>query len=170
MPSTIRRARPEDAAAIAHAEYATAAAQQDLLVARPHEIPVQVFRDTITGLEHNGLYVVLEEDGQLLGHLLLQPMDLAALRHVVTLTIVVHPGHTGRGHGRRLLAHAIDWATRQREIEKIELRVRATNSRARQLYESLGFTVEGVMKERIRLTDGYVDDIAMGRFVRSTGV
>ena len=81
------------------------------------------------------------------------------------LTIVVHPGHTGQGYGRRLMEHAISWARQSPTIEKIELRVRSTNPRARRLYESLGFEVEGILTKRIKLSERYADDICMGLFV-----
>ena len=165
----IRAAREEDADAIANAEYQTAAAQEGLLAARPHEIPVQAFRDKINEeqLTEDGLYVVLDDDGELKGHLLLDRMGLVSTRHVVGLTIVVHPGHTGRGLGRQLLEYAIAWAQQTDHIEKIELKVRSSNPRALKLYESLGFTVEGVLRDRIRLSTGYADDISMAMFVRT---
>lgn len=50
-------------------------------------------------------------------------------------------------------------------IEKIELRVRATNARAIRLYEGLGFEREGVLRRRIRTQSGYIDDICMALMV-----
>ena len=64
------------------------------------------------------------------------------------------------------MEYAIEWAQGSPEIERIELRVRSANPRALALYQSLGFTVEGELKERIKLTDGYADDVCMGLFVR----
>ena len=64
------------------------------------------------------------------------------------------------------MEYAIEWARRSDRVEKIELRVRSTNPIARKLYESLGFRVEGIFKDRIKLTDGYADDVAMAMFVR----
>lgn len=162
----IRPAIAEDAEAIAAAEYETATRQDGLLASRPYEIPVEAFRGKIEALNERGLYVVLEEGHELLGHLLLEPMELESTKHVARLTIVVHPGHTGRGHGRRLMEYAIDWALRSEDIEKIELNVRPGNRRAIKLYESLGFTVEGIYRDRIKLVAGYVDDISMALFVR----
>ena len=162
----IRRARESDAEKLAQAEYETAAGQEGLLVARPAEIPEEAFRSTIRDLPASGLYVVLEgDDGEVLGHLLLEPLRLAATRHVAELTVVVHPGHTGKGYGRKLMEHAIEWARRSEVVEKIELRVRSTNPGARALYESLGFVREGELKRRVRLEQGYADDICMALFV-----
>lgn len=162
----IRTAKREDAGVLAQAEYDTAAAQEGLLAAKPYEIPVRAFEQKIEALAAAGSYFVLEVDGAPAGHLLLDPLGLASVRHVVQLTIVVHPGHTGRGYGRALMLHAIEWARRAEGVEKIELRVRSTNPRAIALYESLGFAREGVLRERIKLRDGYADDICMGLFVR----
>lgn len=162
----IRAARPQDAEALAQAEYDTAAAREGLLAARPREIPVRAFRDKIEALRERGLYVVIEQDGRPAGHVLLDPLGLASTRHVVQLTIVVHPGHTGRGYGRALMTHAIDWARARPDIEKIELRVRSSNPRAIALYHSLGFVEEGRLRDRIKLSEGYADDICMALFVR----
>jgi ribosomal protein S18 acetylase RimI-like enzyme len=161
----IRPARPEDAETLARAEYETAAAREGLLASRPGEIPVEAFRDQIRDLAGRGLYVVLEEEGEVVGHLYLVPLGLEATRHVVDLKVVVHPGHTGRGHGRALMEHAIAWARKQPEVEKIELHVRSTNPAAIALYESLGFVHEGRKVRRIKLYDGYADDLCMGLFV-----
>lgn len=162
----IRNAIESDAAAIAAAEYDTAAAQEGLLNARPHEIPVEAFRSRILERQQRGLYVVLADGDNLLGHLLLDPMSLQSRSHVVSLTIVVHPGHTGQGFGRRLMEYGIHWARQSPDLEKIELTVRSTNKRAIKLYESLGFVTEGVHRERVRSNDGYADDISMALFVR----
>lgn len=161
----IRRACEADAETIALAEYATAAAQEGLLAAKPHEIPISAYANKIRALAEQGLYVVLEIDGKIVGHLILEPLGLKSIEHVAQLTIVVHPGHTDRGLGRILMQHAIEWARSSPKIEKIELRVRSTNPRAIHLYESLGFIHEGVMKQRIKLSSGYADDICMGLFV-----
>lgn len=161
----IRPATPEDAELLADAEYETAATQEGLLASRPEEIRVESFRDKIEQLQSSDLYVVLENDGVPVGHLLLERLRLVVTSHVVQLTILVHPGHTGQGYGRILMDHAIEWARRSPAIEKIELRVRSSNSRAIALYSSMGFKIEGTLKRRIKLSHGYADDICMSLFV-----
>ena len=163
----LREATAADAEAIAAAEHRTAETP-GLLNALPGEIPVAAFRDKILQMaaSERGLYLVAERDGQVIGHLLLDPLPLALNAHVVSLNIVVHPGATDRGIGRRMLDHAVAWARENPLVEKIELRVRAGNDRAIHLYESFGFVEEGRLRRRLKLADGtYIDDIEMGLFV-----
>jgi len=161
----IRPAQETDAELLAQAEYDTAAEQEGLLAAKPFEIPASAFRNKIKAVGSDGLYVVMESEGRLVGHLLLEPLGLSSTRHVSQLTIVVHPGHTGKGYGRALMQYAIDWAQDSELVEKIELRVRSTNTRAIALYESLGFAREGELKNRIKLKQGYAHDVCMALFV-----
>lgn len=52
---------------------------------------------------------------------------------------------------------------RRRGAQKLSLRVLAPNGAARRLYESCGFTVEGVLREEFFLDGRYVDDVLMAR-------
>ncbi|PWU16592.1 MAG: GNAT family N-acetyltransferase [Bdellovibrio sp.] len=72
-----------------------------------------------------------------------------------------------KGVGKALLGSLLAWAERNLTIEKINLKVHATNSRAIGLYEKFGFVEEGRQKRDLRLArDQYVDSILMGRFVK----
>lgn len=167
----IRRARPEDARFVAQGE-SLVAATPGLLNALPGEIPDRAFADKIAALEDcaNGLYLVAEQGDEIVGHLLLDPMPLAANSHICTLTVVVYPKWQGRGFGRQLLVHALQWARTTLKVEKIELMVRATNERAVHLYQSLGFLEEGRIRKRVKtISDVYHDDIAMGLFMQRPG-
>lgn len=161
----IRPAREDDAESLARAEYETAAGQEGLLAARPHEIPVSAFRSKIKTLGSDGLYVVMESGGQRVGHLFLEPLALSSTRHVSQLAIVVHPGQTGRGYGKALMEYAVEWARKSDRVEKIELHVGSTTPGAIALYESFGFVREDQLKRRIKLRQGYDDAICMALFV-----
>ena len=160
----IRIATPDDAEAIAAAEEETRRTP-GLLVGHPGEIPVAAYRAKIAKLASDGHYIVVEENGRLVGHALLDPMPMRANAHVFTLTIVVHPGHVERGIGRAMLEHLLDWARRDARVGKVELNVRAGNERARRLYHRCGFVEEARFVRRVRRTDGvYEDDIGMAWF------
>jgi RimJ/RimL family protein N-acetyltransferase len=161
---TIRKAAADDAAAIARGERETAATP-GMLVGRPGEVPLEAYAAKIAALRPLGCYWVAEEDGEVVGHAFLDPMAMAATAHVFHLTIVVHPGFTGRGVGRALMTEMLGWARTHPVLEKIELRVRATNARALALYLRSGFVEEGRLRRRVRIDDGvYLDDVAMAWF------
>lgn len=163
----IRQAQVRDAAAMASGER-EAAQTPGLLNAAPGEIPESAFRDKVETLASGdrGLYAVAEIDDQLVGHILLDPLPLVSRAHVVTLTIVVYPRWQSQGVGKALLAHAIKWAQANPRIRKIELTVRADNTRAIAMYRTSGFEHEGLLRERVKGTDGIVrDDIAMAHFL-----
>lgn len=160
----IRLAEPADAEAIAAAEMRTAETP-GLLVGRPGEIPAQAYRDKIVKLAQHGRYIVAEEDGAVIGHAMLDPMPMRANAHVFTLTIVVHPGHTGRGVGKAMLRDLLEWAEHDPRVRKIELNVRAGNERAQGLYRRLGFVEEARFRKRVHRLDGeYEDDLGMAWF------
>lgn len=160
----IRPATVEDAETLWKAEVETAQVP-GRLVSRPSELVLSSFENRISELQKAGLYVVAFDESGLWGHAVLDPMGLEALSHVFRLTIVVHPGKTGRGVGTALLSHLQNWARSTPAVRKIELLVRATNDDAVRLYRRRGFVEEGRHRERVRLPDGsYVDDVAMAWF------
>jgi ribosomal protein S18 acetylase RimI-like enzyme len=77
----------------------------------------------------------------------------------------LHPGDTDRGVGRALIIDLQRWAQNDSRVDKIELTVRVTNTRAIHLYRSCGFVEEGRFAKRIKLENGdYIDDLAMAWF------
>lgn len=163
----IRHALVADANTLCSAERNTARTP-GLLVSRPHELHPEAFARKIAALTDDGLYLVAEHQGQVVGHALLEPLGLDALAHVMSLTIVVHPGHTGQGVGTALMTQLLAWAAARPGLLKVELRVRETNHRAIGLYQRFGFVEEGRLHQRIRLPDGtFIADITMAWFAPS---
>jgi putative acetyltransferase len=164
---TIRPARTEDAPILAQAER-TIAATPGFLVSQPAELSDERFAQKISALAQadNGCYLVAESAGRIVGHGMLDPLPLAAIRHVVHLTLVAHPGWQGMGVGQELLGKLIDWAKAAPVVEKIELHVRSSNQGAQALYRKMGFTEMGRWRRRIKVGPGqYLDDVAMELFV-----
>lgn len=168
LPITIRRARVEDASVLAAAEREIAQTP-GFLVSRPHELTDAKFATRIADLatSENGRYLVALHQDALVGHAMLDPLGLEAVRHVVHLTLAVHPGWQGKGIGRALLGQLIDWARDAPAVEKIELHVRSGNTAAQHLYRKLGFEEEGRLTRRVKLgPDLYLDDVLMGLWVK----
>ncbi|MBS0556483.1 MAG: GNAT family N-acetyltransferase [Proteobacteria bacterium] len=165
----IRAARVADAPILCAAERETARVP-GRLVSLPDELCEDAFARRIEELASAGSYLVAERDGAIVGHALLERAGpQAALAHVRSLTIVVHPGHTGQGIGTALMRALLDWARANRHVERIELRVRETNAAAIHLYGKCGFTEETRFRHRLKLADGrYLDDIGMACFPRES--
>ena len=86
---------------------------------------------------------------------------------LLDLTVAVHPEFQGQGLGRRLFEALFEAAaTLTPKIERVELFVRAGHTDAIRLYERLGFAIEARFKDRVRLSDGTVeDDLAMVKWL-----
>ncbi|GAA3202004.1 ribosomal protein S18-alanine N-acetyltransferase [Actinocorallia longicatena] len=102
-------------------------------------------------------YVVLEEDGEIIGYAGLS----AAGGEADVQTIGVRTAHQGRGLGKALLTELLEEAER-RGCTAVFLEVRADNTTAQGLYERFGF-------ERIGLRRGYYQPSGMDAVVMRRG-
>ena len=164
----IRKARPEDAYILAKAEREIAMTP-GRLASHPNELIDENFKEKIVAISNldSGLYVVLEQNGVIVGHALLDPHKLASTSHVVSLTIAVHEGHQGKGFGKKLMQYLINWTRSHPQIEKFELQVRSSNAPAINLYKSLGFVEEGRKTKRLKYgPNEYLDDVYMALWVK----
>ncbi|WP_114571375.1 GNAT family N-acetyltransferase [Exiguobacterium flavidum] len=112
----------------------------------------------------NNLFLVAETDGRLVGFSRCQGSELKRLAHQVEFGVGVIQEFWGFGIGKGLLTESLEWADAT-GIEKVRLSVLETNEKAKQLYERLGFNVEGILRKDKRLSDGtYHDTVLMARF------
>lgn len=162
MNIEIRHAKIEDAHSIAEAERQIAQAP-GFFCSSPSELTDENVAKTILSFlkDNTGVYFVAEYKDQLVGHAFLEPYVLKSLSHVADLNIAVHLGWQGKGIGRKLLEQIIEWAKNSPVIEKIELKVRASNTAAILLYKKMGFQEEGRLKNRVKVNGYYMDDILM---------
>jgi ribosomal protein S18 acetylase RimI-like enzyme len=164
---SIRAAREEDAPALG-AGAREIARIPGRLAPRPDEIDDEAIRGKIRrlGAGGQGLYLVAEDGGRLVGHALLERHALAVISHVAALSLAVHEGSQRRGIGRKLMNELLRWARASPDVEKIELHVRSGNHGALALYQSLGFAEEGRKTRRLKLGPGdYLDDVYMALWV-----
>ena len=75
-------------------------------------------------------------------------------RHRASVAIAVVKAYWGLGIGTRLLSELIRIAEGNSELMQVELEFIEGNSRARALYEKLGFRISGFKPDAIRLKDG----------------
>ncbi|WP_181311507.1 GNAT family N-acetyltransferase [Nocardioides campestrisoli] len=97
-----------------------------------------------------GHAVVLEEDGEILGTAKMGPNRPGRGDHVGTASFMVSPSARGRGVGRRLGEHVVQWH-RDAGFRAIQFNaVVETNTAAVALWQSLGFRVVGTVPEAFR--------------------
>jgi ribosomal protein S18 acetylase RimI-like enzyme len=154
----IRQARVEDGAALKQIDVGTWTPESS---PAPPPPPDRVFFNERTRLTD---VLVAEIDGLVAGYATLrQAIAIPSHRHVLDVGgLAVDPARQGLGAGRRLLETCVEQA-RQQGARKLTLRVLGTNERARRLYESCGFHIEGVLRDEFFLDGHYVDDVLMAQ-------
>jgi ribosomal protein S18 acetylase RimI-like enzyme len=157
----IRSAEPDDDAALRAIDVTTWS--PDVTPAPQSEPQTPFFSDRHTPSD----VIVAQRDGLVVGYAMLQQtIPLPSHQHVLELNgLAVAPGQQRRGVGRRLVEEAQHEA-RRRRVRKLSLRVLAPNTTARRLYESCGFTVEGILKGEFLLRGQLVDDVLMGWYLK----
>lgn len=156
---TLRPGAAGDAEALLRL-YRDAAAQPGGLARRAEEMDVAYVEGQVQSALARGVWLVAEDAAGLAGSIhACRPLP-RDFQHVLgELALLVHPRAQGRGLGRRLFTAFVDQVRdRERGVHRIELITRAGNQRARGIYESLGFRMEGRLKARVRHADGRFED------------
>jgi RimJ/RimL family protein N-acetyltransferase len=160
----IRRARPDDAAALVALGSAVGGEPEAWLLNVDGWRSVAEERRYLRALKRypDAAVFVADDDGGIVGRLSLARDLHSASRHVADLGLMVASTHRRRGIGRALLEQAVAWAGEAR-VSKLELHVFPWNEPALALYEALGFEREGLRRRHYRRGDEYVDAILMAK-------
>lgn len=145
--------------------YRDVATVPDGIARTPAEVTEAYIRSFMHKAASDGIELVYEDDGRIVGEIHASRVGIASLSHLLTdLTIAVAPGAQGQGVGRALFQGLIDHVlTNMPHITRIELFARDSNVRARNLYASLGFVEEGRMRARVNNARGEPEtDTIMG--------
>lgn len=118
--------------------------------------------------KRNNLFLVAMASGDIVGYCRCAGSELKRFSHQAEFGVCVARSFWGYGIGRELLKSSLHWADEQ-GIEKVTLKVLATNDKAIRLYKTSGFEIEGVLKRDRRHADGqYYDTVMMARFAHRT--
>jgi arsenate reductase (thioredoxin) len=112
---------------------------------------------------------VFEQGGRALGMCKLLPQPHRNSHTVYLGGVAIDPAEAGKGHGKRMLLEAIDWA-REKGFWRIELTVAAINTKAIALYQKAGFAVEGTLRQFTWLkSEGrLIDEVMMSYLFKPT--
>ncbi|WTW98642.1 GNAT family N-acetyltransferase [Streptomycetaceae bacterium NBC_01309] len=114
----------------------------------------------------NRTVVALDDEGTIVGTAKMNNNRDGNGSHVASASYMVDPAHAGRGIGRALCEHSIDWA-RDAGFRAMQFNaVVETNVHAVKLYRALGFEVVGTVPEAFRHPrEGYVGLHVMHRYL-----
>ena len=100
---------------------------------------------------------------EILGNITLLGGTTRRSKHIAKLGMGVRRFAWRRGIGRRLVEESLTWATQSSLVERVALQVYASNSAAINLYEDMGFEVDGRLIDEVQLEDRLEDLITMSR-------
>ncbi len=78
------------------------------------------------------------------------------------VSVVVAPDSAGHGYGAEALRLLLDFAFSRMNLNRVYLRVYASNERAIRCYEKCGFRAEGRLREHAFVSGRYEDVLEMG--------
>lgn len=107
------------------------------------------------GLEHSYYMVVMEQDKKIIGYGVVQII----LDEGHLLNITIDPTLNGRGLGRELLLHLLDYA--RNHTDTLFLEVRPSNQRAIALYQTSGFNEIGLRRNYYPAKGGGREDAVL---------
>ena len=163
----IRPAVPDDAAALyrfgeillgesdfflrSPGERARSADEMRTVIKRLHELPAHCL-------------LCAWQEGAPVGEAVMIGGDFKRDRYSATVGVGVLAAHSRQGIGRALMRDIESFA-RNRKLRRLELTVMAHNTRARALYEQMGYLQEGVKRDSLFVDGVFVDEIMMAKLL-----
>ena len=159
---TVREANEDDAEAIKNVVNSVASGKYYVVPERSREDWDEAIREI---KKRKGLIITAQVDERTIGMAHLVRGKFEKNKHVGFLGISIVNEFRGMGIGTAMMNYIIEWARRQKKLEKISLTVFSTNEAAINLYCTFGSQIEGVSKRQYRIEGKYIDETIMGKFL-----
>jgi len=114
--------------------------------------------------EHSHLLLVAENESKIVGFIMAQRGISIRNRHRAYIVIGIREAFHGQGIGKRFFKELDIWANKN-SLRRLYLTVMTHNTRAKQLYEQNGFTIEGIKKDSMYIDGKYVDEYYMAKIL-----
>lgn len=167
----IRSPRDEDIPGVLDYLY-TSAGETEFILRYPEECgkytpeAEKALFDRVNASDHEAMLVCLVE-GKVAGNCQIMWPTGMKTRHRANVAIALLKEYWGQGIGTRLFREMIRIAEANEQILQMELDFVEGNTRARALYEKMGFRITGVRPNAIRLKDGtMLNEYSMVREIR----
>jgi ribosomal protein S18 acetylase RimI-like enzyme len=160
---TIRDVGPQDREALQRFFAALPAA--DATFVKENVDDPDVVQRLADGSSGTRAWVSATEGGEIEGLAFIRPLH-GWSSHVGDLRLMVHPEHRRRGIGRVLTQHALLRSASEMGLEKVLVEVIAEQEALLQMFSSLGFEGEAILRNQIRdRSDQMRDLVLMAHFV-----
>lgn len=108
------------------------------------------------------LMIVSRETGETVGTVDLFDFDIHHSR--IALGLYVDPIFQGNGYAKAALKLTEDYVFNFLKLNQLYCHISETNTTSRQMFEKLGYEVNGILKNWIQTVDGFEDIIVFQRF------
>ncbi|EEM04060.1 GNAT family N-acetyltransferase [Bacillus pseudomycoides] len=168
----IRLAKESDAESFIaiRKEIILSAATTKFFISSPNKIPDNVNKERekiLKSVEDGNLYIVSEMEGAVVGFLIFNRYKQERLKHVGTMGMGIREECCNQGIGTKLIKFLVNWAKKQKGLEKICLGIVSVNDRAIKVYKRTGFIEEGRQRKQIKYEDGsYGEDTLMAYYLQ----
>lgn len=109
--------------------------------------------DRVNKADNEAMLVCLVDE-KLVGNCQIAWSNVLKTKHRASVAIALLSEYWNQGIGTRLFQELIRIAEENKELIQIELEFIEGNSRARALYEKMGFRITGIKPNAVRLKDG----------------
>ena len=172
---TIRQANPSDKDKIL--TLYKRVAEKTMGIARTEsEIDENYVQSFMDNSRETGIELVIDANSdskEIIAEIHCYKLGPKVFSHVLSeLTIVIDPDFQGKGIGKSIFTHLLDFISANRsDILRVELITRESNQKAINFYKKLGFGLEGKFENRITTNKGSFEaDIPMAWFNKNYSV
>ena len=114
--------------------------------------------------KNNQVILVAKHEAQLVGFLGAYGGSFRRNRHCAYIVIGIRQKFAGQGIGKQLFEALDQWAV-DHQLHRLELTVMCHNERAVRLYQKMGYKIEGVKQDSLRVNGKYVDEYYMAKIL-----
>lgn len=158
----MREANEDDGEAIKNVVNSVASEKYYVVPERSREDWDEAIREV---KNRKGLIIVTQLDEKTVGMAHLVRGKFEKNKHVGFLGISILKDFRKIGIGTAMMKYIMEWARRQKGLEKVSLTVFSTNEAAINLYRTFGFQIEGMSKKQYKIEGKYIDETIMGKFL-----
>lgn len=106
-------------------------------------------------------FVAVDDNDEILGTYIIKPNQIDLGNHIANCSYMVHPRHHGKGTGKILCTHSIQFAKEKGYLGIQFNIVVSTNTNAVELWKKYGFTIigttpKGFRHKKLGLVDSYI--------------